>query len=41
MDLDVRDRVYLVTGGSRGLGLATATALVAEGAWVEIGRAHV
>ncbi|MPZ83779.1 MAG: SDR family oxidoreductase [Actinophytocola sp.] len=34
MDLDIRDRVYLVTGGSKGLGLATATALVADGARV-------
>lgn len=36
MDLDVRDRVYLVTGGSRGLGFAGAEALVAEGARVVI-----
>lgn len=34
MDLGLDGRVYLVTGGSRGLGFATATALVAEGARV-------
>jgi 3-oxoacyl-[acyl-carrier protein] reductase len=34
MDLGLDDRVYLVTGGSRGLGFATASALVAEGAKV-------
>jgi 3-oxoacyl-[acyl-carrier protein] reductase len=31
MDLGLRDRVYLVSGGSRGLGFAAAEALVAEG----------
>ncbi len=34
MDLGLQDRVYVVTGASRGLGLATATALVADGAKV-------
>jgi 3-oxoacyl-[acyl-carrier protein] reductase len=34
MDLGLTDRAYVVTGGSRGLGLAAATALVAEGARV-------
>jgi len=30
MDLGVRDRTYLLTGGSAGLGYATAKELVAE-----------
>ncbi len=34
MDLGLEDRVYVVTGGSGGLGLATAEALVADGAKV-------
>jgi 3-oxoacyl-[acyl-carrier protein] reductase len=34
MDLGLSGRVFLVTGGSRGLGRATATSLVAEGARV-------
>ena len=34
MDLGLKDRVYVVTGASRGLGLASAQALVAEGARV-------
>ncbi|MBI1376032.1 MAG: SDR family oxidoreductase [Frankiales bacterium] len=34
MDLGLKDRVFVVTGGSRGLGLATAQGLVAEGAHV-------
>jgi 3-oxoacyl-[acyl-carrier protein] reductase len=36
MDLGLADKVFLVTGGSRGLGFATAQALVAEGARVVI-----
>lgn len=34
MDLDLTDRVFIVTGGARGLGRATAEVLVAEGACV-------
>jgi len=34
MDLGLHDRVYVISGGSRGLGLATARALIAEGARV-------
>jgi 3-oxoacyl-[acyl-carrier protein] reductase len=36
MDLQLTDRVYLVSGGARGLGRASAHALVAEGARVVI-----
>jgi 3-oxoacyl-[acyl-carrier protein] reductase len=36
MDLALKDRVYIVTGASRGLGLATASVLVAEGAKVVV-----
>ncbi|SFC26226.1 SDR family oxidoreductase [Streptomyces aidingensis] len=36
MDLGLHGRVWLVTGGSKGLGLATAAALVADGARVVI-----
>jgi 3-oxoacyl-[acyl-carrier protein] reductase len=34
MDLGLRERVFIVTGGARGLGRATAECLVAEGARV-------
>lgn len=34
MDLGLVERVYVVTGGSKGLGFATAAALVADGARV-------
>ena len=40
MDLQVRDRVYLVTGGSRGLGRAAASELVANGARVVLSGRH-
>ncbi|MET7620581.1 SDR family oxidoreductase [Streptomyces sp. NPDC005408] len=36
MDLGLKDRVYVVTGGTRGLGNASARALVADGAKVVI-----
>jgi 3-oxoacyl-[acyl-carrier protein] reductase len=37
MDLGLAGRVYVITGGSRGLGFAAAQALVADGARVVIG----
>jgi 3-oxoacyl-[acyl-carrier protein] reductase len=40
MDLGLRDRTYIVTGGSRGLGFAAAEALVAEGACVVLSGPH-
>jgi 3-oxoacyl-[acyl-carrier protein] reductase len=36
MDLGLKDRVFIVTGGARGLGRATADCLVAEGARVVV-----
>ena len=36
MDLQLRDRAYIVTGGTRGLGLAAARALTADGARVVV-----
>jgi 3-oxoacyl-[acyl-carrier protein] reductase len=36
MDLHLQDKVFIITGGTRGLGRATADALVAEGARVVI-----
>jgi 3-oxoacyl-[acyl-carrier protein] reductase len=40
MDLGLRDRVFVVTGGSRGLGFAAAEALVADGARVVLSAPH-
>lgn len=36
MDLGLKDRVYVVTGGTRGLGLASARSLVDDGAKVVV-----
>jgi 3-oxoacyl-[acyl-carrier protein] reductase len=40
MDLELRDRVFVITGGARGLGRATAECLVAEGARVVLSGRH-
>jgi len=40
MNLDLQDRVYIVSGASRGLGFATAEELVADGARVVIASRH-
>ena len=40
MDLGLADRVYIVTGGTGGLGRATAEALVADGARVVVSGRH-
>lgn len=40
MDLGLADRVYVLTGASRGLGFATAQCLVADGARVVVSSRH-
>lgn len=40
MDLGLHNRVYLVSGGSRGLGFAAAETLVAEGARIVLSSPH-
>jgi 3-oxoacyl-[acyl-carrier protein] reductase len=40
MDLGLSGKAFAISGGSRGLGFATARLLVAEGARVAIGAAH-
>jgi 3-oxoacyl-[acyl-carrier protein] reductase len=40
MDLRLQDKAYVVTGGGRGLGRATADVLVAEGARVVLSGRH-
>lgn len=40
MDLGLTDKVFIVTGGTAGLGLATARALVADGARVVVSSRH-
>jgi NAD(P)-dependent dehydrogenase (short-subunit alcohol dehydrogenase family) len=41
MDLELRDKVAVVTGGSKGIGLAIAEGLLAEGARVVVGARGV
>jgi len=36
VNLELKDRVYLITGGSDGLGLGLASKLVREGARVSV-----
>lgn len=40
MDLELKDKTFVITGGSRGLGRATVEALVAEGARVVVSGRH-
>jgi len=40
MDLGLHDRVFIITGGSRGLGFATAQSLISEGARVVLVGRH-
>ncbi|HET7690541.1 MAG TPA: SDR family oxidoreductase [Nocardioidaceae bacterium] len=40
MDLGLTDKVFIVTGGTAGLGLATAQALVVDGARVVVSSRH-
>ena len=39
MDLQLADKIAVVTGANRGIGLAVTKALVDEGAYVVAGRA--
>ena len=41
MDLQLKDKVVLVTGGAKGIGAAITRTCAQEGAIAEIGRAHV
>ncbi|HVG85584.1 MAG TPA: SDR family oxidoreductase [Vicinamibacterales bacterium] len=41
MDLELKGKVAVITGGSRGLGLATAQALAGEGCTVVLGARHL
>jgi len=36
MDLNLKDKHVLITGGSKGIGLACAAAFLQEGAWVTL-----
>ena len=36
MDLELKDRAFLITGGTDGLGLALALSLIREGALVAV-----